>query len=130
MSIRIVLIDDDPEDIEIMLEVLNTMSPEFNIRAFSDPCRAIEIMRAVETPLVPHYVLLDMFMHKMDGLTCLQQLRQIQALKDTTFLVHSTSALDRHVLKKLKEAGSTVFQKPASFKGFESMFRIILKQTC
>ena len=127
MPRRIILIDDDPDDIEIMLDVLRTVDREFNLTAFSDPGDAIEVLRTISPPPAPDYVILDVFMHKMNGLDCMQKLRQIEALKHATFLVHSTSTLDRDVMRKFKEAGATVFQKPTSFRGFEALFKEFLK---
>jgi CheY-like chemotaxis protein len=129
MSSRIVLIDDDPEDIEIMLEVLKEMNVSSGTLTFTDPCYAVEVLKDMSPALLPNYIILDIFMPTLNGLECLRQLRALKNLDNASILVHSTAEPTRSIVEEFKQLGVTVYLKPAAFSDFATYFQKFLKST-
>ncbi len=62
----IILIDDDPDDLEMMQDALNVIDPEREVIAFSEPEEFLSFVRS--TGKVFLFILSDINMSKMDGL--------------------------------------------------------------
>ena len=125
MSKRIVLIDDDPEDIEIMLELLKDERPNYNAVAFTDPCYALDLLKAMPDELLPDFIVLDVNMPKMDGLECLKSLIAIPKLRNVSYAVHGTVIPDSHTVSEFKKLGVNVRRKPNTLDEFTDFFRSI-----
>lgn len=127
MSNKIVLIDDDPEDIEIMLEVLQDLSPSSSTLTFTDPCYAIDVLKDMNPSVLPDYIILDIQMPTLSGLECLQQLRALEKLNHISFLIHSTAEPTPKIIEDFKQLGAEIYQKPSTIADFETYFKKFLK---
>jgi DNA-binding response OmpR family regulator len=82
--------------------------------------RAIEFIRAAEADdnaPMPHFVLLDLNLPKVDGFEVLRMIRASEKFKDLPVLVvtSSDSPADRSAVAKL---GASYFRKPVSYLEF------------
>ena len=71
MAGRVLVVDDEPEAVELLREFLSAKGYEVITASDGD-----EALRKVKEER-PHLILLDILMPKMDGLEVLRQLRQI-----------------------------------------------------
>ncbi|MEE1896986.1 response regulator [Flavobacterium rakeshii] len=69
----IVLIDDDPEDIELLVEAYRTLSYKNELLIFHDSTKAYQYL--TESGIVPCLIISDMLMPKITGLELYEKLR-------------------------------------------------------
>jgi CheY-like chemotaxis protein len=110
---KIVLIDDDHEDLEIIAESIRMVNPSVQCLTFLDACDAITLIK--EEPASPEVIIIDFSMPKMSGLDCLAQLRKLEKLKEVLFVMYSSAHLPQSILQYLTDQGVLVFKKPSSF---------------
>jgi CheY-like chemotaxis protein len=110
---KIVLIDDDREDLEIIVESIRMVNPSVQCLTFLDAYDAIVLIK--EEPAPPELIIIDFSMPKMSGLDCLAQLRELEKLKEVLFVVYSSALLPQSILQYLTDQSVLVFKKPSSF---------------
>ena len=88
---RLVVIDDDVEDISLLHDVLMDLCATAECESFSDPCIAIEKLRS-RTGDLPQLVIIDFHMLTLNGLECLKQFKEVGHFKETRLVV--LSAMD------------------------------------
>lgn len=101
------IIDDDPDDQEILLMCIRKINRDIKCIAVSNCVEAI-ILLASDRDFTPDYIFLDVDMPKMSGIDCLKQLKKIERLKGTKILMYSTTS-DGQVLNESKRLGANDF---------------------
>lgn len=119
---KIVLIDDDREDLEMLEEAIRIFNPSVQCLMFLNACEAINLIKAESSS--PEVIIIDFSMPKMSGLDCLAQLRELEKLKDALFVVYSSVELPHDILREITDEGVFVFKKPSSF---DELNKIICK---
>jgi len=110
---KILVIEDDPNMLEIMLELLKCNFPNYELRQASDGFEAGRQM----TLSVPDLVILDLFLPLLDGFQIIRHLRQDAKLAEIK-VVTVTGSPTPETLEKLESAGSVdaLFVKPVDFR--------------
>jgi len=120
---KILLVEDNPNDIELTLEALAEHNLANRVVVLNDGVQAMEYLhyegpyknRERETPAV---ILLDIKMPRMDGIEVLQQIKNNSELK-TIPVVMLTSSREEPDLMKCYELGVNAYVvKPVNFKDF------------
>lgn len=120
---KILLVDDNPNDVELTLEALSEENLGNRVIIANDGVEAMEYLlyqgkfhhREQETPAV---ILLDIKMPRMDGMEVLQQIKGNEELKIIP-VVMLTSSREEPDLKKCYELGVNAYVvKPVNFKDF------------
>jgi len=125
MSKTIVLIDDDPDDLDIMKETLKKVDPSAQCISFTYPDEAIRVITD-ELIVVPDFIIIDMNMPRKTGLECLRDLRAQSEFDDTPIVIYSTT-ISQTVKDTLKRAGAThVFQKPSKYDSWANVINKVL----
>ncbi|MDQ3775176.1 MAG: response regulator [Pseudomonadota bacterium] len=126
----ILLVEDNPNDVELTLEALAGHRVANEIVVLHDGAEALDYLyrrgcfedRAGGSPAV---VLLDLKMPKVDGLTVLKTIKADPALK-TIPIVMLTSSREEHDLVESYTAGANAFVvKPVDFEQFSEAVRRI-----
>lgn len=86
------IIDDNPNDIELMRLTLRDLKPESEVRAVFDGETALKSLRN-ERPL-PHLIFLDIKMPGMTGIETLREIRSDASLMDIPVAVVTSSSLE------------------------------------
>lgn len=119
----ILLVEDDPNDIELTLEALSELQLANHVAVARDGVEAMEYLRYEgkfkdrkrENPAV---ILLDIKMPRMNGLEVLNAIRSDDQLKKIP-VVMLTSSREEIDVKKSYEIGTNAFVvKPVDFKEF------------
>ena len=119
----ILLVEDDPRDVELTLEALNEYRIANRIIVVNDGVAAMEFLRcqgayAGRNPEKPAVMLLDIKLPRMDGLEVLKAVRSDPDLKTIT-VVMLTSSREAPDLKRSYELGTNAYVvKPVNFKEF------------
>jgi DNA-binding response OmpR family regulator len=88
--IKILLIEDDADDVELLQEALNTNGVRFTMEVLNDGSEAIEyISNCVECP---HVIVMDYNLPKVHGKEVLKEIKASALLKDIPLIVLTTSS--------------------------------------
>ena len=120
------LIDDDLDDQEIFLMAMQQFDTSIRCDFANDGARAIEQLKA-DKANVPGCIFIDMNMPRMNGIECLEQIKEMAHLKDVPVCMFSTSA-DPTSVAKSKALGAVDFIiKPADITMLSEMLGKFLK---
>ncbi|PWT96775.1 MAG: hypothetical protein C5B52_15125 [Bacteroidetes bacterium] len=110
MKDYILLIDDDPEELLILQEIVRSNHLEMECRWLP----SIELAKDAVRKRMPRLILLDMNMPKVDGLETLRQIKEEEYTKLIPVILYSTYISDR-VRNLAKEMGAeAILQKNSS----------------
>ncbi|MCX6249144.1 MAG: response regulator [Bacteroidetes bacterium] len=119
----ILLVEDNPNDVELTLEALSEHNLANNVTIAKDGVEALEYLRyegefKQRKRGNPAVILLDIKMPRMDGIEVLQAIRTDDKLK-TLPVVMLSSSREEPDLKKCYELGVNAYVvKPVNFKDF------------
>ena len=120
---RILLVEDDPKDIDLTLAALGEYKLANEVIVVRDGAEALDYLhtkgnyrsRARENPAV---VLLDLKLPKVDGLEVLREIRSDETLKLTPVVVLTSSREDRDMVASYKLGVNAYVVKPVDFHEF------------
>lgn len=119
------LVDNDEEDQEIFSMALKDADPAIHC-VFANDCPDALKKLATHTSFIPSLIFIDMNMPFMDGMQCLQEIKNLQHLKTAPVYMYSTSG-DAAVIARVKKAGANDFiVKPPSIKKLTEILSQIL----
>lgn len=120
---RILLVEDDPKDIDLTLAALGEYKLANEVIVVRDGAEALDYLhtkgnyrsRARENPAV---VLLDLKLPKVDGLEVLREIRSDERLKHIPVVVLTSSREDRDMVASYKLGVNAYVVKPVDFHEF------------
>jgi len=120
---RILLVEDNPNDIELTLEALGAYNLANEVVVVRDGAEALDYlrrrgdykMRAEGNPAV---VLLDLKMPKVDGLEVLKQMKGDDHLKSIPVVVLTSSHEEKDLVASYEYGTNAYVVKPVDFKEF------------
>jgi CheY-like chemotaxis protein len=120
---RILLVEDDPEDVELTLTALDEYKLANEVVVAADGAEALDylyyrgnfIRRAHENPAV---LLLDLKLPKINGLEVLQQIRSDERLKMIPVVVLTSSREEKDLVASYKLGVNAYVVKPVDFHEF------------
>ena len=124
----ILLVEDDPNDVELILEALKDYNLANRVVTVNDGVEALEYLRyegsyALRKKEMPAIILLDIKMPRMDGIETLREIKTDSALKTLPVTMLSSSR-EEPDLKKCYELGVNAYViKPVDFKEFAATVR-------
>jgi len=121
--IFILLIDDDPEDLEIYTHLFEVIDPGIVTRSFLDPREALTFF--AQSPQLPNLTILDFNMPKMTGLEFLKRVRGNPALAALPVTVVTTSCNPRDEAELLL-LGVACYTKPAGMWDFKALLEKLI----
>lgn len=120
---RILLVEDDPKDIDLTLTALGEYKLANEVIVVRDGAEALDYLhtkgnyrsRAGENPAV---VLLDLKLPKVDGFEVLREIRSDERLKLIPVVVLTSSREDRDMVASYKLGVNAYVVKPVDFHAF------------
>jgi CheY-like chemotaxis protein len=112
---RLFLIDDDVDDALIFHETIKYSG--LPIECFHDPdCQhALQALREKSLGM-PDYIFLDLNMPRMNGVTCLIEIKKMTEYSHVPVIMYSTSASPHEIEETRQLGASYFFTKPNSIK--------------
>ncbi|WP_135229575.1 response regulator [Deinococcus fonticola] len=125
MERHILLVDDNPNDVELALTALSEVEAQQVTVAHSGE-EALNILQAPSQP-APDLILLDLNMPHMDGLAVLDAVRADRRLREIPVVMLTTSGEEGDI-KACYEHGATAYVvKPLDFTQFRDALNTILR---
>ncbi len=113
--ITIVLADDDPDDRILVREALAEAKLDNELIQVGDGDELLRYLKSAKT--LPHLVLLDLNMPRMDGREALERIRQDPRLKSLPVIMLTTSKADEDVVASYEHGANSYITKPVTFPG-------------
>jgi len=125
---KILLIEDDPEDVELALEVLEETKLKLDMSVARDGEQALDYLhkRGDHANAVrPDLILLDLNLPVKDGREFLRELKADGKLKTIPVVVLSSSDAEKDILQAYAEGASCYLTKPVGLKEFTKVVQSI-----
>ena len=118
---EILMVDDNPADIELTTEVLAQSEEHFHVNAVNDGAEAIYFLRHrgkyTEAP-VPNLVVLDLNLPRKDGRDVLAEVKSDPKLAKIPVVVFTTSQASTDVMRSYELGANCYMRKPGNLTDF------------
>ena len=124
MSKTVVLIDDDPDDLDLLTEAIKGIDTSIEPVSFHNPEEALKFLTE-ELVVAPHYIFIDINMPIILGDHILKHLRRLPEYDTVVITVFST-AMSLPDAQRYKTYGANyTFQKPVVFDHYNEILKTI-----
>ena len=123
-AIEILLIEDDPEDIELTQEALESSRLVVNLNVVHDAEEALSYLQKqgeYKDKPRPDIIWLDLNLPGMSGQEFLEAVRKDKATNHIPVVVLTTSDAEEDILKSYQLGANCYVQKPIGIREFEQM---------
>jgi len=128
-NVEILLVEDDPADIELTMHALrhNNLANRIHVARDGEEaldflfCRGPHSKRSFDNP--PRMVLLDLKLPKVDGLEVLRQLKGDSRTKAIPVVILTSSKEDRDMVSGYRFGVNSYIQKPVDFTAFRETIK-------
>jgi|ERR1043166_592477 CheY-like chemotaxis protein len=122
--VEILVVEDNPADLELMLRALRKMNLGNRIHVARDGAEALDYMfcngthteRKIDN--IPKVILLDLKLPKVDGLEVLQKIKADDRTKTIPVVVLTSSKEQRDIVESYRLGVNSYIVKPVNFEGF------------
>jgi CheY-like chemotaxis protein len=122
MKKHILLIDDDPDEIDIFIDALRSKGMDFKCTTVNSAAEAIKFLQLV----LPDYIVLDYKMPRVDGIECLANIKAIPHLAHIPVIMYS-STMDEEDIKTAMIVGAAGhIKKPFDMRTLPSLLEPFL----
>lgn len=123
-EVEILLVEDDPNDLELTLRALRKKNLANKIEIARDGAEALEFLfctgahagRSIN--MQPRLILLDLKLPKVDGLGVLQQIKSDERTNRIPVVVLTSSAEERDIVRSYQLGVNSFITKPVDFSQF------------
>ncbi len=126
--IDILLVEDDPGDVELTKEGLQGAKMLLNLHVVDDGEKALKFLRK-EAPYTqavrPDIILLDLNMPRKNGQETLQEIKADRALRSIPVVVLTTSEAESDIVKCYDLGANCYIAKPIGFEAFTRVVSMI-----
>ncbi|AJQ97908.1 response regulator [Gynuella sunshinyii] len=116
--INILLIEDNPGDIELVREGFRQAKVTNEIRVIMDGQIAWDFFDQLQPDNIPDIVLLDINLPKVDGIEILQKIRSAEISHNIPVIMLTSSEADEDVTRSYDERVNSYVTKPVDFVKF------------
>jgi signal transduction histidine kinase/DNA-binding response OmpR family regulator len=104
---KILLVDDEPEALEIYARIVRAQSPHYRVLRARNGREALELIRAER----PHLMLLDLMMPELDGFGLLEAMQEEEASRQIPVIVVTAQTLTQEDAARLNRGVASVLGK-------------------
>lgn len=128
-AVEILLVEDNPDDVELTLRALKNQNISNHIEVVRDGAEALDFIfctgqfehRSMEN--APKLVLLDLKLPKVDGLEVLEKIKSDPRTKAIPIVVLTSSTEERDIVESYKLGVNSYITKPVDFEQFSKSVR-------
>jgi CheY-like chemotaxis protein len=115
---KIVLIEDNPDDVALTQRAFNKNNILNDMVVLSDGAAALDYFFGAERPLPPAVILLDLKLPKVDGLEVLRRLRTDEHTRLWPVVILTSSKEEQDLLAGYSLGANSYVRKPVDFAQF------------
>lgn len=126
--IDILLVDDNPDDVELTVEALSETKLANRIAAVEDGVEALAYLRKegkYANVTTPSLILLDLNMPKKDGREVLEEIKADPLLRRIPVVILTTSQAEEDILRSYELHANCYISKPVDLKQFMKVVKTI-----
>ena len=126
--VEILLVDDDPEDVELTRDALQEGRVPSTVNAVGDAAEAMAYLHGegeYAAALLPDLILLDLKMPRKSGLELLAEIKADEALRRIPVIVLTTSDAPDDILKAYDLQASCYITKPEDLEEFQRVMNSV-----
>jgi CheY-like chemotaxis protein len=123
---RILLVDDDPDDLEIFISAFKEIQPGIICLTANNGVQALDYL--IQSAPPPSLVLMDVNMPVMNGLECLAEIKKINEFKSIPVVMLTTSNDPPSRKQSLKLGAKLFLTKAAALNDIKSQLRMVLEE--
>lgn len=127
--LTILLVEDNPDHAELVMRSMENFQIANTIFHVEDGEAALEYLRGLgrysdrtHFPL-PHLMLLDLRLPKIDGLEVLKEIKESTELRPLPVVILTTSEAERDLAMAYKYHANSYVTKPVDFSGFSHLLK-------
>lgn len=127
---RLLLVEDSPADVELVQEVLQEIEFDVALTIQNDGTEALDYLTEVKSQgkeNLPHLVLLDLDLPKMDGYEFLEAIGEDENLDQLPVVVLTMSNADQDIGEAFRKQANACITKPLGFEEFKEVLAAIKK---
>ncbi len=120
----ILLVEDNPDDVELTLRVFKQYNIKAKVMVVRDGAEALDYLFATgaysnrDTTTMPAVILLDLKLRKIDGLEVLRRIRADERTKLVPVVVLTSSTEKQDIVNGYKFGANSYVRKPVDFTQF------------
>lgn len=128
-AIEILLVEDNPADAELTLHALQKSNLANKIQLARDGKEALDFLfcrgsfAGRPSHQVPHLILLDLKLPKIDGLQVLEEVKRDLRTRAIPVIVLTTSKEEQDMVSSYRSGVNSYIQKPVNFSEFQEVVR-------
>jgi two-component system response regulator len=128
-SIEILLVEDNPNDVELTLHALKKNNLTNSIHVVRDGAEALEYLFASgayagrDVNQAPKVILLDLKLPKVDGMEVLQRIKSDERTRSIPVVVLTSSREERDIVESYRLGVNSYITKPVDFEQFTEAVR-------
>ncbi len=128
-EIEILLVEDNPDDVELTLRALKKQNITNHIEVVRDGAEALDFIfctgeyehRSMEN--APKLILLDLKLPRVDGLEVLEKIKSDPRTKAIPVVILTSSREERDIVESYKLGVNSYITKPVDFEQFSESVR-------
>jgi len=124
---RILLIEDDADDIELLQEALKNHAIAFEMDVIKDGKKALDHFRS--SLAAPEIIILDLNLPKVHGRELIVEIKTVQTFKNIPLLILTTSSAKDDMDYAYKHGADKYLIKPSTIEKIRETVRIIVQLT-
>ena len=123
-EVEILLVEDNPNDVELTLRALKKHNITNKVHVVKDGAEALEYIFATgayasrDINYIPKVILLDLKLPKVDGLEVLRQIKSNERTKLIPVVVLTSSKEERDLVESYRLGANSYIAKPVDFESF------------
>jgi two-component system response regulator len=123
-EVEILLVEDNPNDVELTLRALKKHNITNNVHVVKDGAEALEYIFATGTYASrdinhnPKVILLDLKLPKVDGIEVLRRIKSDERTKVIPVVVLTSSKEERDLVQSYQLGANSYITKPVDFESF------------
>lgn len=121
--LELLLVEDNPHDIELTLHVFRKHNIANSIKVARDGAEALEFLYGAEAESLPRVILLDLKLPKVNGLEVLGKIKSDARTKTIPVVVLTSSREDRDLFLCYELGINSYIVKPVDFVQFTESIR-------
>jgi DNA-binding response OmpR family regulator len=114
MALRILVIDDDGDDIYFFIKAIDMVDPKIKLVTAVDGEAGLKVARSMDK--LPDFVFLDVNMPRMNGTQCLKEFKVDPKLSNIPVIIMSTSRTSDETLEMRRLGCANYFEKPPTLR--------------